>query len=195
MKIKTEHILVDDAFNCRGGFSPESVTELADSMRAEGLINPVCVMINPRPSGPAYLLIAGHRRMAAARLLGWQTIEANQWEDLTEKEAHKVNLQENLGRRDLRPSHEMRAIVKIYGDKPDRAQVAKELGKSRKWVDDRLKLREFDRRILDKVDEGLLGALDLQYLAAALPGEHGVWLGCLWNRRRTGSHRKRLRGG
>ena len=171
MNIEIGHILVDDSFNCRGGFTPTSVQELAASMEAEGLINPVCVMINPRHSGPPYMLIAGHRRIAAAKLLDWETIEAIQWSDITERQAHKVNLQENLGRRDLRPSHEMRAIVAIYGDKPDRAQVAKELGKSRKWVNDRLRLREFDKCILDKVDEGLLGALDLQYLAAALPGE------------------------
>ena len=171
MRIRIEHILVDSEFNCRGGFTPTSVQELAESMKVQGLINPISVMVNPRPSGPAYMLIAGHRRIAAAQLLGWQTIEAVLHEDMAEKEAHKVNLQENLGRRDLRASHEMRAIVAIYGENPDPDQVARELGKSKKWVKDRLALRDMDVRIIECVDNGFLTALDIQLISGGMPGE------------------------
>lgn len=171
MKLKVADILVDDTFNCRGEFSPESVQELAASLNAEGLINPVSVMINPRPCGHRWMLIAGHRRIAAARLLGWEEIEAILHESMTERDAHRINLQENMGRRDLRPSHEMRAIVAIYGPNPNLDQVAEELGKSKKWVRDRLNIRDLDKRIVESVDEGLLGALDIQLISSAMPGE------------------------
>ena len=171
MKVRIEHILVDSEFNCRGGFTPTSVQELAESMKVQGLINPVSVMVNPRPGGPAWMLIAGHRRLAAAKLLGWETIEAGWWEEMTEQQAHKVNLQENLGRRDLRPSHEMRAIVAIYGNAPDPAAVADDLGKSKKWVKDRLALRDMDDRIIACVDSGFLTALDIQLISGGMPGE------------------------
>ena len=166
--MKLDQIHLDNEFNCRGAFSEDSIHELANSMKAQGLINAVSVMANP---GPPYLCIAGHRRVAAARYLGWEEIDAVIHAPMSLADAHRVNLQENLGRRDRRPSHEMRAIIAIYGDCPDRDQVAKELGRSKQWVTGRLRLREMEQRIIEKVDDGMLGALDIQYLLAALPGE------------------------
>lgn len=172
MNIQIAHIFVDDGFNCRGGFSQQSVAELAASMAAEGLIQPIGVMNNPRPCGDrAFFLVHGHRRLAAAKWLGWEKIEATLYGDMVERDAHRINLQENLGRRDLTPSQEMRAILAIYGNDPDTTEVAKEMGKSRKWVRDRLNIRDMDERIIKSVDDGLLGALDLQYISSALPGE------------------------
>jgi len=171
MKTRLDHIFVDPEFNCRGEFTQQSIQELAKLLEAQGLINPVSIMPNPKPCAPPFMLIAGFRRTAAARYLGWEFIEAILMEDMTDREARKVNLQENLGRRDLLPSQEMRGIIASFGDNPNVEEVAKELGKSKKWVQDRLRIREMDPRIVKSVDDGLLGALDLQYLSTALPGE------------------------
>jgi ParB family chromosome partitioning protein len=167
--IPLDQILADPAFNCRGEIDPASVRELAASMAAQGLIQPILVI--PHTS-PAWKVVAGHRRVAAARLLKWETMPAIRLQlTMTDRECRKTNLQENMARKDLTPSQEMRAIVDIYGDKPDTAAVARDLGMSRKWVRDRVRLRTMEKRILDKVDKGMLGALDLQYLCAALPEE------------------------
>jgi ParB family chromosome partitioning protein len=48
----------------------EAIAELADSLRAHGLLQPIVV----RPVGAGYELIAGHRRLEAARVLGWAEI-------------------------------------------------------------------------------------------------------------------------
>lgn len=169
--LRLDQVWADPAFNCRGAIDPVSVGELAASMGAQGLLQPILVVKIEDVDWP-WKVVAGHRRVAAARLLGWESIDAINRPDLAnENEARKANLQENMARKDLTPTQEMRSIVAIYGDKPDTAVVAKDLGMSRKWVRDRLRLRTLEKRILDKVDEGLLGALDLQYLSAALPEE------------------------
>ena len=173
MNIMLYKIWSDPELNCRGEVTPESVAELASSMKAQGLLQPILVI--PQDSGMySWKIVAGHRRFAAAEVLRWDTIPCIRLlaAKLNDHECRKANLQENMARKDLTPSQEMRAIVAIYGDEPaDRGEVAKDLGMSRKWVNDRLRLRTMEKRILDKVDDGLLGALDLQYLCSAHPEE------------------------
>lgn len=168
--IQLKDVLSDPEFNCRGEIDAASVTDLATSIKTQGLLQPILVVKNPE-TGPLWKCIAGHRRIAACRQLDWIAIPAVIKEFVSDQECRKVNFQENMARKDLTPSQDLRAILAIYGEAPDRAQVASELGVSRKWVNDRLRLRVMEPRILDKVDEGLLGALDLQYLSTALPGE------------------------
>jgi len=170
MKIPIKMIKADEDFNCRGHITMESVKELAESLSAQGLIQPIVVT---QEAPYQWKCVAGHRRLAAATLLGWEAIEAIEHASLSPEEAHKINLQENMARKDLTPSQEMRAILAIYGNVPDRALVAKELGRSKKWVNDRMKLRTLEDRILDKVDSKELGALDLQYICATV--KHEQW--------------------
>jgi ParB family transcriptional regulator, chromosome partitioning protein len=81
------------------------VTELANLIRAQGLLQ--AITVTPRPDG-RYKVVFGHRRLAAVQSLGWAEIEARVRE-YTDAERLAVMLAENLGREDLSPLQEARA--------------------------------------------------------------------------------------
>ncbi len=71
-----------------------NLSELAGSMKEHGLMNPV-ILTEDR------ILISGHRRISAAKKLGWKTIEARILPDLSEKERLEMEIDENLHRKDF----------------------------------------------------------------------------------------------
>ncbi len=72
------------------------LAELADSLRAHGLVQPIVV----RARGDRYQLIAGQRRLAAARQLGWEKLPARVL-DVDDRQMSEIAIVENLQRRDL----------------------------------------------------------------------------------------------
>ncbi len=93
----------------RKTFDEEALQELARSMDSNGLLQPITV----RPDEDDFILIAGERRWRAACLLGWETIPAIVRSDVTLGEAAKLQLLENIVRRDLNRVEEARAFQKI----------------------------------------------------------------------------------
>src|SRR5258707_15899848 len=75
-----------------------AIDELAGSLREHGLLQPIVV----RRTGAGYELIAGHRRLEAAKTLGWTEIAAVV-RDETDDQAYILTLVENLQREDLTP--------------------------------------------------------------------------------------------
>lgn len=82
-------------------FKPQDITELADSIKQHGLINPITV----RPNGKGYELVAGERRLLATKKAGYDTIEAIV-RNLTDQATIEIQLVENLKRLDLPPLDE-----------------------------------------------------------------------------------------
>ena len=80
----------------RKHFDPAALRDLAKSMKQEGLIQPITV----RKVGNAYELVVGERRLRAAHILGWATIDARVI-DITDEDAAVKGLIENLQRADL----------------------------------------------------------------------------------------------
>ncbi len=96
-------------FQARKDFDPEALQGLAESMKQEGLLNPIVVRrLGDLPTGQAgtFELISGERRWRAAKLLGWETIEAKIIETESDAEAAAKGLVENLQREDLNPMEE-----------------------------------------------------------------------------------------
>jgi len=90
-------------------FSPgkeEELAELARSMAEVGLINPL--VVRPLPGG-TYQVLAGHRRLRAAQLLGWRTVRC-QVRDLPDEEAELVLIDSNLLARELNPLEKAESI-------------------------------------------------------------------------------------
>ncbi len=158
-------IFYDEKFNTRGPFTPQSVSELADSIKVSGLIQDLTV--RPWTDLP-YHLVCGHRRYQAVKLLGWTEVKCNVLE-LSDHDARMLNLQENLARQDLTPSQELAAILAMYGSTPVAKDVAKDLGKSKKWVNERLAIQRLHASVRRDVDSGLLTAWDISML---LPCPH-----------------------
>jgi ParB/RepB/Spo0J family partition protein len=126
--------------------SPGDVGDLVDSVREKGILEPVLV----RPIGGRYELVVGSRRFEAAKIAGLKKVPAIV-RPMTDEEAIIVSLVENIQRRDVEPEEEYDAIVALRKVNP-RAygtsdQVAKALGKSRRYVDDRISAVEAIRSI------------------------------------------------
>jgi ParB/RepB/Spo0J family partition protein len=126
--------------------SPGDVGDLVDSIREKGVLEPVLA----RPIGGRYELIVGSRRFEAARIAGLKRIPAIV-RPMTDEEAIIVSLVENIQRRDIEPEEEYDAIVALKKLNP-RAygsveQLAKALGKSKRYVEDRINAVEAVRSI------------------------------------------------
>jgi N6-adenosine-specific RNA methylase IME4 len=83
---------------------PEAVSELSESMRERGLINPIT--LRPREDGIGFYMIAGRHRYEAARTLKWETIPAIVLEGIDAVEAELCEIDENLIRVDLSPAEQ-----------------------------------------------------------------------------------------
>lgn len=108
------------------------LTELKKSMAAQGLINPVAVDNNGT-------LLAGHRRLAAAKELGWKQIDAV---IIEVGNVQELQLVENLQRKDLTPQEETEAYKAYLKDnkKATPETLAAKIGKTTEYVTRRLKL-------------------------------------------------------
>jgi ParB family chromosome partitioning protein len=137
----------------RQQFDQESVSGLAESIRAQGLIQPV--VVRPRLEG-GYELIAGERRWRAAREAGLETVPAVVRE-ADDRDTLLLGLVENVAREDLSPVEEARAYALLIDEfalsLPD---VSERVGKSKPSVSNRLRLLELSDDLLQMVDRGEL---------------------------------------
>jgi ParB/RepB/Spo0J family partition protein len=126
--------------------NPGDVGDLVDSVREKGILEPVLA----RPIGGRYELVVGSRRFEAARIAGLKKIPAIV-RPMTDEEAIIVSLVENIQRRDIEPEEEYDAIVLLRRANPraygSADQIAKALGKSRRYIDDRINAVEAVRSI------------------------------------------------
>ncbi len=122
----------------RLSYDEDSLTELADSIRERGVLQPILV----RPVGHDYELIAGERRWRASKLAGRETIPAIvvEFDDQT---ALEVSIIENLQREDVSPLEEaamFRRMTQTF-DYSVR-QLAQKIGKDKGYVENRLRLTD-----------------------------------------------------
>ena len=143
----------------RKRFDPESLSDLADSIRIHGVIQPVTVR---RLASGYYQIIAGERRWRAAKLAGITAGLATvpcMVRDMDMIRQMEVSLIENLQREDLNPAEEARGyqtLMEEYGLTQE--QVAERMGKSRPAVTNTLRLLALPEDLLTMVEEGALSA-------------------------------------
>lgn len=139
----------------RKRFDEEALTQLAESIRIHGVIQPLLV----RPAaGGTYQLVAGERRWRAARMAGLTGVPAV-IKELSEQEAMELALIENLQREDLNPIEEAlgyQELMDAYGFTQE--QVAKRVGKSRSAVANALRLISLPEEIRPMLEDGSLSA-------------------------------------
>ena len=126
-------------FQPRRDFNPESLQELADSIAAQGVIQPIVV----RPvDGGRYEIIAGERRWRASQQAGLDEIPVV-IHDVSEQTAMAMGLIENIQREDLNPLEEAGALHRLLNEfELTHQQVAQAVGKSRTTVTNMLRLLE-----------------------------------------------------
>ncbi len=137
----------------RTRFDGESVSGLADSIRAQGLIQPV--LVRPRPAG-GYELIAGERRWRAAREAGVTSVPAV-IREADDRDTLLLGLVENVARENLSPIDESRAYAVLMDEFAlTLGEVAERVGRSKPSVSNRLRLLELPDDVLALVDRGEL---------------------------------------
>jgi ParB family chromosome partitioning protein len=144
----------------RGKYQPradmrtESLGELADSIKARGLVQPILVRPLPRPNpteSQRYEIIAGERRWRAAQMAGLSEIPAV-IRDVPDEDAVAMALIENIQREDLNPLEEARALLRLIEEFGLTHQAAAEaVGRSRAAVSNLVRLME----LTDEVKEML----------------------------------------
>jgi ParB family chromosome partitioning protein len=137
----------------RKTFDEAKLRELAESIRSQGLIQPILV----RRTGADFRLIAGERRWRAAQLAGLHEIPAIV-RDVTEAEAFELALVENLQRTDLNPLEEAegyRRLVDEFGLTQE--QVGERVGKDRASVANALRLLQLPDPVKALLSSGALG--------------------------------------
>lgn len=138
------------SYQPRVHFEPEALQELADSISAQGVVQPIVV----RPlEGGRFELIAGERRWRASQLAGLSEIPAVVRE-LDDQTAAAVSLIENIQRENLNPLEESRALQRLIDEfAMTHQQVAEAVGRSRTSVTNLLRLRDLNEDVKTLVDE------------------------------------------
>ena len=137
----------------RSVFDEEKLAELADSIRAQGVVQPVVV----RPVGDdEYELIAGERRWRAAQMAGIDDIPAVV-RDVPDEVSVAMALIENIQREDLNPLEEATALRRLIDDfQMTHQEAADAVGRSRAAVSNLLRLLELMQEVKDMIDMRLI---------------------------------------
>jgi ParB family transcriptional regulator, chromosome partitioning protein len=137
----------------RRRFDGEATSGLADSIRAQGVMQPV--LVRPRKAG-GYELIAGERRWRAAREAGVATLPALV-RDADERDALLLGLVENVAREQLSPVEEARAYALLLDEFGlSLGEIGERVGRSKPSVSNRLRLLELPDDVLAMLERGEL---------------------------------------
>lgn len=156
----------------RERFHPERLADLVDSVRRHGVLQPLMV----RARGDDFELIAGERRLRAAREAGLREVPA-MVREVSDEQSLELALVENLQREDLNPIEEAEG----YQDLIDRfgltqEQVAQRVGKARASVANALRLLSFDGEVRALLADGRLSSGHAKVLLGVDDPERRRWL-------------------
>ncbi len=144
--------IVPSKFQPRTSFQTEQLNELAQSIKSNGIVQPVIV----RKAGSQYQLIAGERRWRAAKIAGLKTIPAV-IRDVSEYKTLELALIENIQRQDLNPLEEATAYSSLISEfQLTQDEVAHRVGKDRSSVANYLRLLKLPQEIKDRIQNSEL---------------------------------------
>lgn len=146
----------------REHFDQDKLQELADSIKENGVLQPI--LVRPLENG-GYQIVAGERRWRASRLAGLSEVPVYV-KELTDKQTMQMALIENIQRQDLSPLEESAAyqsLMDSYG--MTQQQVAEAVGKSRSAVANSVRLLSLCDEVKKMLDDGVLSAGHAKVLA------------------------------
>lgn len=147
----------------RANFDEQALAELAASIRASGVVQPVVVRPlppvlsdNPGQQPARYQLIAGERRFLASKLAGKTTVPVIV-RSANDEQVLEMTIVENLQRADLNPMEQARAFWRMSSEfKLTQEQVAVRTGKERATVANYMRLMKLPESVQEKVESGVL---------------------------------------
>ena len=134
----------------RTRFAKDSLQELADSIKAQGILEPILT----RMRDGKYELVAGERRLRAAKLAGIAVIPAIV-KDFTDEQSLEISLIENLQREDLNPMDEAEGYARLASEFGlTQENIAKRVGKERSTVTNMIRLLSLPKPIKESLRKG-----------------------------------------
>tara|TARA_B100000953_G_scaffold96011_1_gene78563 strand:- start:1330 stop:2199 length:870 start_codon:yes stop_codon:yes gene_type:complete len=141
-------------FQPRRDFDQDALDSLADSIKTQGLVQPI--LVRPVEDKNSYEIVAGERRWRAAQIAGLHDIPVI-IKDVSDNEAMCIALIENIQRQDLNPLEEAGALERLINEfEMTHDAVAETVGRSRPAVSNLLRLLELDNRVKKMVETGKL---------------------------------------
>ena len=137
-------------FQPRENFKEEELRELVNSIKEKGILQPILV----RKTGDSFELIAGERRLRAARMLQLTEVPVI-IKDIQDQESLELSLIENIQREELNPIEEARAFQQLI-EKFDftQEQVSQVVGKARASVTNSLRLLKLPKIVQEEIKQG-----------------------------------------
>ena len=156
---QTNHISISDLsgnpYQPRQNFNEEKLEELANSIRKNGVIQPVAVRPNKSEKGK-FEIVAGERRWLAAQRAGLHEIPVTIL-DLSDVESLEVAIVENIQRDDLNPIEEARGYKRLNEEfKYDHESISKLMSRSRSHISNTLRLLTLPSDVISMLEEGTL---------------------------------------
>ena len=147
----------------RVNFSPEKLKELSDSIKAQGVLQPLMV----RRDEVGYELIAGERRLRASKMAGISKVPVIVM-DISDDKLLEISLIENIQRQDLNPMEEAEAYYRLSRDfNLTQDEISLRVGKGRSTIANFVRLRQLPDEIKESITKGLLSMGHARALAGA----------------------------
>ncbi len=143
-----------NVFQPRKGFDERSIEELAQSIKENGIIQPIVV----RKNGAEYEIIAGERRWRAAQRVGLSSVPII-IKDVTDRQVLELALVENLQREDLNPIDEANAYDQLISDFGlTHEEISARIGKERSTITNQLRLLKLPEEVKQALISGEITA-------------------------------------
>ena len=160
-KIETNKVLIKDLvrnkFQPRKNFNKESLEELANSIKEQGVIQPIIVRPDKTSEGK-YEIIAGERRWLASQNAGLHEVPVVIL-NVDDVKSLEFAIVENVQRQDLNPIEEARGYQRLINDfSYNQEKLSKFIGKSRSYIANSLRLLSLPNEVLLMVEQGNLSA-------------------------------------
>jgi ParB family chromosome partitioning protein len=170
-------LIDENPYQTRRTFDAPALNELAESIKASGLAQPIVVRPNASPGANGrYVLVLGERRCRASKLAGKTTVSAIV-RRLGDEQAAEMTIVENLQRQDLNCLEQAQAFSRLSRDfNLTQEQIGQRTGVSRESVANYMRLLKLPQSVLDLVGEGKLGFSEARILleAAAFLDAEGI---------------------
>lgn len=146
-------LIQPNRYQPRRRFSPEELAALCDSIKAQGIIQPLLVRSN---ASAGYELVAGERRLRAAKMAGLTQVPVV-IKTISDTAMLEISIIENIQRANLNPLEEADAYQRLIDEfKLTQEEIAQRVGKSRPAVANFLRLRQLSEQIKESIREGAL---------------------------------------
>src|SRR6266571_3310692 len=159
-------LIDENPYQTRRNFDPAALNELADSIRASGLAQPI--VVRPGADG-RYVLVLGERRCRASKLAGKTTVSAIV-RRLGDEQAAEMTIVENLQRQDLNCLEQSQAFARLSRDfNLTQEQIGQRTGVSRESVANYIRVLKLPDSVQQLLGDGELGFSEAKLLLEATP--------------------------